>query len=940
MKIRTTILLICMTITGCILLTPSAPSQDMNGAFIIRLNGIVHVQTYDPRDVEEARMGMLVPDGAKVTTAPASKVTLRMKNGNMLSLSGESSMVVNLTIDEESEREKTYVNLSAGQLYARAKKQLDRESSFEVKTPTAVSKVRGTDFSVKVAGMPENWKMIASAVIKKVDGNVVVRKSGGQDWAPAVEGVRVSTDDSIRTDARSSCVIAWSRGNIAKLEPLTFITIDELIREEEKEVSRLTLQSGRTVVRAKKLSGEYSEFEVRTPTATAGVRGTKFAVEVSGGAPPEQALKAEISDIKGNVKILRSGGFQWEMPENYETLGPGVQLLTGPRGSCALAWRNGNAVRVAPMSKIEIGKMFLDPASREQKTELSLEKGKAFIRAGKLVDMNNDFQVRTPTAVAGVRGTKFSVGVSGGSPEKGGYAVIASLEGKVELLREGTDTPAGAEKDMKVFAGDTIKTGPGGKCSLAWNRGNVAVVTPLTTLKIDLLESSSVTGTEKSSFNLTRGSVFAKAKKLNNKNSSFTVRTPVALAGVRGTTFKAEIDENKKMTAKCLDGALAVTGEGGEEVIVGAGMKTGVSEGEAPGEARQMSQEELAEFGEISELSDPELQKIGSAIDEAAVLTSVSCVEGEVYVASSSGGEVVVGKGQKTSVAEGEAPAAPGEIPASEMQLFDDEAGLDDIVAPAGAGASADAQQQKAKTEIQCAEGSLEVVSGAGEPVTIGAGQATVVAENAAPSAPVELSPAQLEAIGNDADLNNPALLEVSAAETPAGGADTMTTVACANGSVAVSSTAGGGPVVLSEGMKLSVKMGDMPGAPQQMTAEEKAGLNIETEQMEDASAAAGPVMGRSAGAAQDDDEGDESRSEESGEAGAPDTTGQESGPDAGTPAPGVTPDYVGADEALDILGESIDAIMDETLNSDIVDTAGNSIETYDLEIEVEIGAE
>jgi len=124
---------------------------------------------------------------------------------------------------------------------------------------------------------------VRHAEISEARGEVEIRKEGGV-WEPAQGGILLYEQDEIRTAPGGFAEILLDQGaSTGKLElkeksHLKLTTLDWDSQLGEK-VTLLDLAIGRVLVHAEKLRGN-SRFEVRTPTATTGVRGTIFEVSV------------------------------------------------------------------------------------------------------------------------------------------------------------------------------------------------------------------------------------------------------------------------------------------------------------------------------------------------------------------------------------------------------------------------------------------------------------------------------------------------------------------------------------------------------------------------------------------------------------------------------------------------------------------------------------
>ncbi|MCX7633791.1 MAG: FecR domain-containing protein [Turneriella sp.] len=83
-------------------------------------------------------------------------------------------------------------------------------------------------------------------------------------------------------------------------------------------------------------------------------------------------------------------------------------------------------------------------------------------------------------------------------------------------------------------------------------------------------------GAQRDRLMLQKGAVFAKVAKLDKK-SSFAIQTPTLVAGVRGTQFMTEADENGKAKVAVIEGTVGVETSAGKVEEVNAGEQAEVS---------------------------------------------------------------------------------------------------------------------------------------------------------------------------------------------------------------------------------------------------------------------------------------------------------------------------------------------------------------------------
>jgi hypothetical protein len=113
---------------------------------------------------------------------------------------------------------------------------------------------------------------------KEIKHAVEVRSGGGASFKPVREHPAVKAGDVVRTSDSGVGQIDYGDGSVTRLDSNTVFTVDELLATG-KRVVRASLSEGRVWSKVNKLSGSDDRFEIRTPNATASVRGTSFGCE-------------------------------------------------------------------------------------------------------------------------------------------------------------------------------------------------------------------------------------------------------------------------------------------------------------------------------------------------------------------------------------------------------------------------------------------------------------------------------------------------------------------------------------------------------------------------------------------------------------------------------------------------------------------------------------
>lgn len=182
-------------------------------------------------------------------------------------------------------------------------------------------------------------------------------------------------------------------------------------------------------------------------------------------------LKVKVTKITGNVMVQKAGAADWTRAADNMALQKGAQVKTASGGSCILAWENGNVVKLNELSSLAIEESAKQGLAGN--TTVKINNGKMYARVEKLSATKSDFTIKTPTAVAGVRGSEIIVtaepGVSSFQVLDGAFAVAS--EGQEILLDQNfqVDVPANEPppppvqiptdqlNDLKIEA-DQVKT--------------------------------------------------------------------------------------------------------------------------------------------------------------------------------------------------------------------------------------------------------------------------------------------------------------------------------------------------------------------------------------------------------------------------------------------------------------------------------------------------
>lgn len=125
----------------------------------------------------------------------------------------------------------------------------------------------------------------------------------------------------------------------------------------------------------------------------------------------ETMRQAKVISASGDTLIKKAGDASWAPIKMDMTLAQGDMVKTGKASSAILNLGGAGNVEIKENSQLSIAQLIQDSSTGDKKTLLDLAMGEVFIKAEKLRSKEEKFEVKTPTSIVGVRGTKFSVKV-------------------------------------------------------------------------------------------------------------------------------------------------------------------------------------------------------------------------------------------------------------------------------------------------------------------------------------------------------------------------------------------------------------------------------------------------------------------------------------------------------------------------------------------------
>lgn len=130
-----------------VILTSTAWAQEMSGVMMV-VKGDIKVTSAKDAKTEAAKIGKKVFAGDTIVAGADSRAKIVMSDKNILNISPDSKVIIEkYTSDAKSDAKNVEIKVEYGKVRAQVEQKYDGEKSkFNIKTPTAVAGVRGTDF--------------------------------------------------------------------------------------------------------------------------------------------------------------------------------------------------------------------------------------------------------------------------------------------------------------------------------------------------------------------------------------------------------------------------------------------------------------------------------------------------------------------------------------------------------------------------------------------------------------------------------------------------------------------------------------------------------------------------------------------------------------------------------------------------------------------------
>ena len=142
------------------------------------------------------------------------------------------------------------------------------------------------------------------ATVQSVNGKVEIRPQGG-GWQAASEGQRIARGSTISTGFNSRATLRLA-DSILEVEPLTRMTLEDLVETTDTVSTDVFVRVGRTRANVQSAEGVRSDFRMRSPITTASVRGTQFTFDTKRTEVSEGTVT--VANFLGRSTNVAQGG--------------------------------------------------------------------------------------------------------------------------------------------------------------------------------------------------------------------------------------------------------------------------------------------------------------------------------------------------------------------------------------------------------------------------------------------------------------------------------------------------------------------------------------------------------------------------------------------------------------------------------------------------------
>jgi hypothetical protein len=167
-------------------------------------------------------------------------------------------------------------------------------------------------------------------------------------------------------------------------------------------------------------------------------------------------------------------------------------------------------------------------------------------------------------------------------------AIVVAVSGTAKVKIPNESIPVPLKIGMKLYIQSEITTSNAATAVLKFADDSRLVIQQNSFVKLNILTAYGANGMVDTRMRLQHGRVESKVVPFKNKDSRYEITTPAAVASVRGTKFRVNVDPiTATMHSEVVEGEVVVASQGVTQIIP-AGFGTKVEKGKAPMAPQQL----------------------------------------------------------------------------------------------------------------------------------------------------------------------------------------------------------------------------------------------------------------------------------------------------------------------------------------------------------------
>lgn len=184
------------------------------------------------------------------------------------------------------------------------------------------------------------------------------------------------------------------------------------------------------------------------------------------------------------------------------------------------------------------------------------------------------------------------------------HGLFMVVKGTVKIISGKDKSQNAAKVGSKVFSGDTVVTEKDSRAKIVMADRNVLQLSPDTKFEITNYKTSAVESERTAQLALMQGKVRAQVEQKYGEKNKFEMKTPTAVAGVRGTQYVIQYNPSTAVTSiMVMSGKVIATPLSGGVAGVPLAMNQGVNIGANSAEIKAfvVSKDQMNSFSDMNE---------------------------------------------------------------------------------------------------------------------------------------------------------------------------------------------------------------------------------------------------------------------------------------------------------------------------------------------------